>query len=272
MIAALASLTAMPVLADSGTASADVRIRANARVRIGGHARVRLRAPRVRVRVRRPRVRVRHRVRPRVRYQLRVGGGYYYGWRYAAPPPPRCTYECAPNTTYYAPRTVGVYARPHNPKRWGVGIFAGGMNVEDREATSDIGLIGRFRLTRSLTLEGEVAKSELEDGSRVDRRLGAALLYDLAPSSRLSPHILVGAGAVRSDIEGVRSMSADQVYGEVGVGIGWRLTRSLELAADIRAGSREANGNDEIFRSSQPVPIKEDESYTRGRLSAILHF
>lgn len=275
LIAALAGVTALPVITDStSTAHADVVIKAKAKVRIGGRTRVRLRAPRIHrvrphVRVR-PRVRVH--VRPRVRYRLRVGG--YYGYRYAAPPPPRCNYECAPTTAaYYAPaRTVGVYARPRRHKRFGIGLFAGGMNVEDREASSDVGVLARFRLTRSLALEGEVAKSELDDGSRVDRRIGASLLYDFAPRSRLSPHILIGGGVVRSDIESERNLSADQAYGEVGVGLGWRLSRSFEIAADVRAGSREANGEDEVFLSSEPMPIKEDEGYTRARLSAILYF
>ena len=73
--------------------------------------------------------------------------------------------------------------------------------------------------------------------------MGAALLYDFSPRSRLSPHILIGAGVVRSDIESTESMRANQAYGEVGVGLGWRLSRSLELAVDVRAGSRETSGD-----------------------------
>ena len=146
------------------------------------------------------------------------------------------------------------------------------MNVEDREATSDIGILGRFRLTNRLSLEGEIAKSELEDGSRTDRRLGAALLYDFSPRSRLSPHVLIGAGVVRNDLNAGIEANADQAYGEIGVGLGWRLSRSLELSADIRAGNRETRADDVVFQSATPQPIAEDEDYTRARLSAILRF
>lgn len=283
---ALGAVMALPVLAFEGsTAQADRRTRfeASGHVRIGGH--VRVRGP-ARVRVRRParyRTRYRYRAyRPQVRYRLRIGGGFYYGhhygygYRYAEPPPP-CSYECGPSTYVHRPAPQPVPVRAVDPRfpRFGFGLFAGGMNVEDREASSDVGLLGRFRLTRSIALEGEIAKSELEDGSRIDRRLGAALIWDLAPRSRLSPHLLVGLGAVRADInsEGT-SAHADQAYGEVGVGLGWRLSSRFEISADIRAGAREATGEEPVVFStvgSEPL-VQEDESYTRGRLAAMLYF
>ena len=37
-------------------------------------------------------------------------------------------------------------------------------------------------------------------------------------------------------------------------------------------GSREASEEDAVFQSASQVPIEEDESYTRARLSAILYF
>jgi hypothetical protein len=146
------------------------------------------------------------------------------------------------------------------------------MNVEDREVSSDVGLIGRFRLTDSFLVEGEIAKSELEDGSRVDRRLGASLIWDLSPRSKLSPQLLIGGGAVRADIDtDGNSQNADQMYGEIGAGLAWRLSRHLELSADIRAGSRESLQNDAaVFATTSP--IQEDEAYTRGRIAAMLFF
>ena len=266
---ALVGLTALPVLvSQQGTANADVVVRASGSIRVNT-PRVRVR-PRVRIR---PRVRVRP--RHRVRYRLRVGGGFHYGWRYAAPPPPPVyayNNECAPSYCNQ-PRQVVVATRPRRPlPRFGVGVFAGGMNVEDREASSDVGVLARFRLTHRLFLEGEIAKSELEDGSRVDRRMGAALLYDFSPRSGLSPHVLIGAGVVRADLNAGSPIRADQSYGEIGVGLGWRLSRSLELTADIRAGTRDTQDNEVILRSSTVQPIAKSEDYTRARLSAILHF
>ena len=282
---------ALPVLADEiKTADADRRIR------VRGNAHVRVTTPRARIRIRRgtpARYRVNrtrryrnyryrgyrnYRYRSVPRYRLYVGGGFTYGWRYAAPPPP-CYYECSTPRVraYYQPRQravapVAVVTRPKPLPRLGIGLFAGGVNVEDREASSDIGLVGRFRLTDSFLIEGEIAKSELEDGDRIDRRMGAALIWDLAPRSRLSPQLLVGAGAVRADIDdNGNSLNADQMYGEIGAGLAWRLSRSLELSADIRAGSHEVLENDAaVFATT--APIQEEESYTRARIAAMLYF
>lgn len=284
---ALAAAMALPVLATfEGSAEADRRVR----VRGSARAHVRIRSPRARVRIRRAparyrvgryhyRPRVRYRYRSVPRYRLYVGGGFSYGWRYAAPPPPACYHDCyysSPRVRAYrtapAPAPVAVVSRPEPLPRLGVGLFAGGMNVEDREATSDVGVIGRLRLTDSFSLEGEIAKSELEDGDRIDRRLGASLIWDLSPRSKLSPYLLIGGGAVRADIdENGNSINADQMFGEIGAGLGWRLSRHLELSADIRAGSREVLENDAaVFATT--APIQEDEAYTRGRLAAMLYF
>ena len=283
---ALAALMALPVLASfEGSAEADRRIR----VRGSGH--LRIRGPRARIRIRRspayyrvgryhyrPRVRYRSYYGPR--YRLYVGGGFSYGWRYAAPPPPACYHDCY----YYTPRVrayrtapqsepVAVVSRPEPLPRLGIGLFAGGMNVEDREASSDIGVMGRLRLTDSFLLEGEIAKSELEDGSRIDRRLGASLIWDLSPRSKLSPYLLIGGGAVRADIdENGNSVNADQMFGEIGAGLGWRLSRHIEVSADIRAGSRESLEDDAVVYSSTAAPIQQDEAFTRGRIAAMLYF
>jgi hypothetical protein len=290
---ALGAVLALPVLAfDVGTASADRRVRirggGGGQVHVRGSARVRVRGPArysSRYRTYRPRVRYRsyrpyRTYRPTVRYRLRIGGGFYYGhdYGYSYAAPPSCDYECG--HVHYASRPVPqpvavTTVIPDRFPRFGIGLFAGGMNVEDREASSDIGVIGRFRLTRSLALEGEIAKSELEDGSRIDRRLGATLLWDLSPRRSLSPHLLVGFGAVRADIDSEgRSTHADQGYGEIGVGLGWRLSRHLEISADVRAGVRDSRSDDPVVFStvgSEPL-VNEDEGFTRGRLAAMLYF
>lgn len=285
LIVALAAVMALPVLTSfEGSAQADRRYR------VRGRAHVRIRTPRARIRIRRAPARYRvgryRTYRPRVRYRyyrpnyrLYVGGGFSYGWRYAAPPPPACYHDCYHTPSVRAYRTappqapVAVVSRPDPLPRLGLGMFAGGMNVEDREATSDIGLIGRLRLTDSFLIEGEIAKSELEDGDRIDRRLGASLIWDLSPRSKLSPYLLIGGGAVRADIdENGNSVNADQMYGEIGAGLGWRLSDHLEISADIRAGSREVLENEAAVFATTTAPIQEGESFTRGRLAAMLYF
>ena len=68
--------------------------------------------------------------------------------------------------------TVAVVARPELPKL-GVGLFAGGAAVEgtgggDTKNSSDIGLLGRYRLTQGLLIEAEIGKTSYEENLRND--------------------------------------------------------------------------------------------------------
>ena len=256
-----------------GTAHADRTVR----VRVGGNVHVK--------------VKTRHRVKrqQRAHYRLRIGGSVSWGagvsyTNFSEPPPPPA-YECEPDPipVYYAPAPVyspapvvtvvgTTYAQPELP-RWGVGIYAGSVDVEDRPYGSDLGLLGRLRLNRtgSLQLEGELAKTEHDDAARVDKRMGLALMWDLAPRSRLSPYLLAGAGMSKVDVDG---WNADQDYGEVGVGLTYRLTERLHISADLRAGARSAvdGAPDTAVMKAIAPSADEDEKYTRGRVSAVLFF
>lgn len=278
---ALAALVAVPVLmADMSQAHADVRIRVggNVKVKVGGHVRVRRHHRHHRHRTHRSHVRL------RIGGHIRLGGGVYYGARFAPPPPPRCSYECGhdhrPVPAYYAPvgappptPYIAAAPEPRQPV-FGIGIFAGSVSAEDGPSGDDLGLFARLRLSRSLHLEGEIAKTEISDGARVDRRVGGALLWDLAPHSRWSPFLLGGMGVAQVEMdEGV--YQAEQGYAEVGVGLGYRLSDRFQIAADLRAGARsrteEAAPSGTALRTIAP-PEDEEEGYTRGRLSAILYF
>ena len=171
----------------------DVHVRARGHVRIGGpRTGSTARAtgpPRYRRHYRphfRPRLYVRPYARPYVYYP-----GVYWGYRYAAPPPPACYEACGPSASAYyqappQPVAVGHVIERDPLPRLGIGVFGGSVDTENNEAGSDIGLVGRVRLTRHFLLEAEVAKSELDDGSRVDRRLGGSLLFDFLPYSDFS--------------------------------------------------------------------------------------
>jgi len=261
------------------SAHADVRVRVGgtAHVSVGGG--VRVRAPRVRwVRLRRP---APPPLRVHVGGAIWVGGGYY-GPRFAPPPPPPpvATCDCGPG--YYYPvqpaPTPYVVAsapvvRPPLP-RWGLGIGAGGVSVEGNDAGSDLALLGHFRLTPGLILEGEIGKNELADGTRVDRRLGASLLYEFGAYNRWAPYLLGGLGVAQVDVGGGEYQTS-QNFGEVGVGLRLAVTRHVHVAADIRAGSRSASDEaqplDTQLRSVTPTP-DESEEYTRARLSGVLYF
>jgi hypothetical protein len=149
------------------------------------------------------------------------------------------------------------------------------MALENGAEGADVGLLARYRLGRHLHIEGEIGKSELADGDRVDKRMGAALLWDFNARAKISPYLLVGAGGTRAEIGGGQ-YAESQRYGEVGAGLTYRLSRSLQIGADIRAGSRAAAENSPD--STQPVAqsiapaTQQEEGYTRVRLSGMLYF
>ena len=200
----------------------------------------------------------------------------YYGASY---------YPVAP--TYAAPgvSVAAVAAMPELPK-FGIGVFAGGVstdyNTQTNTQESDLGVLGRFRLTPGLIIEGELGKTSTSvngvDNLRVDRRLGASLLYEIGAYNRWAPYVLVGTGVQQADVNG--SYSTTQDFGEIGAGIRFAVTRNFHLAFDLRAGTRSTVSNDQVMpvnttaRSVTPPTSDsgQSEDYTRGRLSAILYF
>lgn len=269
-------------LAAESEANADVRIRVGGRAHVRGSAHVRIggvrvRGPQVRWRVRRP---APPPMRVHVGGAIWVGGGYY-GPRFAPPPPaPAYVDPCcvAPNYHPVVPAAstyaVAPVARPALP-RWGVGVAAGGVSVEGQDAGDDLALLGRLRLTPRLLLEGEIGKSELGDGSRVDRRLGGSLAFEFSPYNRFTPYVVGGLGVTQVEVSDGAYESA-QSFGEIGIGLRYAITPRVHLAGDIRAGSRsemtdEARPLDAAARSIAP-PEEESEEYTRARLSAVLYF
>jgi hypothetical protein len=274
LASALVASAAVLLVAPSEASADEIRIKArgSVSVRASGHVHVGARP------VRHVRVHRHH----HVRY-----APVYWGFRFAAPPPPPppCYEGCgvAVNAYYTAPAPVHVHAVAPAPPppppppapvaTVGIGVFAGAVDVEGNDAGGDIGLFGRLRLTHHLRLEGELSKSEHHEGARVDRRLGAALLYDFAPHGRLSPYLLGGLGVGQAELEG-GLLTADTAYAELGVGLEWRLAPRFSLIGDIRAGARENRVDGDQLQPLiySPASVKQDEAYTRGRLGAILYF
>ncbi len=217
-----------------------------------------------------------------------VGGGYYPRYRYYRP------YYYAPvyvpsyyDGTYYpveagtaAPGYVTAVApRPELP-RLGVGLFAGGVSVQDQEDSSDVGILGRFRLTPGFIVEGEFGKTSYANDLRVDRRLGASLIYEFGAYNKLAPYVLAGLGAQQADVAG--EFQTTQNFAEIGIGLRYAFTPNVHLAFDIRAGSRHTMSSDgpkmpvsgTVARQISPPSSDsgESEEYSRARLSAILYF
>ena len=219
-----------------------------------------------------------------------VGSGYYPRYRYYRPyyyytPVP--SYYGYYSTTYYpvapAPAvTTAVVETPSRPElpKFGLGLFAGGVSVEDRNESSDFGALARFRLTPGLILEGEIGKQTYEESQRTDRRLGASLLYEIGAYNKFAPYVLAGLGVQQADVDG--EYTTTQNFGELGVGIRWAVTPNFHLTFDIRAGSRASVSDDApdpvdgsvSARSVAPpsVDSSESEEYSRARLAAILYF
>lgn len=247
--------------------------------------------------------------------QWHTGGSIYVGPRYAYRP----AYVYYPTyvptyyaTTSYYPVDAGppsqqqpVYIAPVRAPlpKLGIGLFAGGSAVESQDggtanASDDMGLLARFRLTPGLVIEGELGKMSYDvdgtDNLRVDRRLGASLLYEIGAYNKWAPYILVGTGVQQADVGGMFTTTQD--YGEIGAGLRWAVTPKFHITFDLRAGSRNtvaSSGGDRAAppamdggaapitpepttspRTITPPPVesRDSEEYTRARLSAILYF
>jgi hypothetical protein len=196
----------------------------------------------------------------------------YYGGSYYPVQPPQ--------TEGVAPGTVAV-AEPRRPDMptFGLGVFAGGTNVQDREDSTDLGAMLRLRLTPGFLIEGEIAKTTFKDDVRVDRRIGGSLIYEFGAFNTFAPYVLAGGGVNQADVNG--SFTTNQNFGEIGVGLRLALSRSLHLTLDVRAGRRktvDSNQPDfltETVRTIAPPSGGVDndtEDYTRGRLAAVLNF
>lgn len=208
---------------------------------------------------------------------------YYRPYYYYTPVPSYYGYY---STTYYpvapAPAVATTVVEPSRPQlpRFGLGLFAGGVTVEDRNESSDFGALARFRLTPGLILEGEIGKQTYEESQRTDRRLGASLLYEIGAYNKLAPYVLAGIGVQQADVED--EWKTTQNFGELGIGLRWAVTPQFHLTFDVRAGSRASVSDnretpvagDVAARTIAPpsVDSNESEEYSRARFSAILYF
>ena len=242
-----------------------------------------------------------HFARPAWRpHRWHTGGSIYVGPTYY--PRPYYVYYPQYVPSYYAtasyypvqpavagPSMVAVVAPRAALPKLGIGLFAGGSAVESQDGNAhesdDLGLLARYRLTPGLIIEGELGKTSYDidgaDNVRVDRRLGASLLYEIGAYNKWAPYILAGLGVQQAEVGGAYTTTQD--FAEIGAGLRWAATPKFHLALDIRAGSRATVSNDETapyattgtaMRTITPPTESSDETeeYTRARLSAILYF
>jgi hypothetical protein len=194
------------------------------------------------------------------------GYGGYGGSYYPVQP------SAAPGVVAAAPQ------RPPMPS-FGIGVAAGGSNVDGRKDSSDHSALVRHRLTPGLLIEGELGRTEFENNVRVDRRIGGSLVWEIGAHNSFAPYILGGGGVQQAEVDG--SFSTTQEFGEIGVGLRWALSRNLHLTVDVRAGARKAidSNQPEVITGTPrsiapPIGANGDdtENFTRARLAAILYF
>jgi len=295
LLAAL-GLASLGLLADSSTADAG-------RFRFSGGGRVHARVSGgVSVGFSRPAYRPSYRRSWGVSGHIYVGPrrSYSYYPRYYYHPYPRYYYYYQPVPSYYgvyaqsyypvqpAPTTpaatVAVVARPELPKL-GVGLFAGGASVEgvdgsNSKDSSDMGLLGRLRLTTGLLVEAEIGKTSYQNDLRVDRRIGGSLVYEIGAYNKLAPYVLAGLGVQQADVGGGQ-FTTTQDFGEIGVGLRYAVSPHFHILADVRAGSRatasssDAMPQTDVATRAVTPPTgnsNDNENYTRGRLAAVLMF
>jgi hypothetical protein len=217
---------------------------------------------------------------PRYRYYRPYQYSYYYpvpsyyGY-YSYSEPSYYPVEPAPAVAPVQAQTVVAAAPRRELPRFGIGLFAGGVSVENVNESTDVGVLGRFRLTSGLLIEGEIGKTSYEK-DRVDRRLGATLVYEIGAYNRLAPYVLAGLGAQQAAVDD--GSTTTQNFGELGLGLRLALTPNFHLLFDVRAGSRASVSSDEpsvaarTVVSPPSVDSNESEEYTRARLAAALYF
>lgn len=263
-------LAGSALIAGAQAASADVHIRVGGGIRFGGGP---IRAHWV------------HRHTPGVHIggSIWIGGSYYQPFAQPPPPPPPpMSCNCEQPQTYYpiAPAPVGyatVVAPAPAPEplpRFGIGVFMGGVSVDGEHEGKDAGLVGQFRLTRGLILEGEVAKNELADGARVDRRIMAGLQLELRPQRRMTPYLAAAVGTTQVEVGD--TWQDHQGLAEIGAGLRYRLSERFALFGDIRVGQRQLADQEPTAtpidtNMARAIPAA-DENYSRVRLGGMLTF
>lgn len=268
------SLAAASLLTAAAPASAGVRIRFGGSVHLGGHVGGS-------VRWSRPAQVWRPASRPFVSGTIYVGsGGYqegYYPGGYVYP-----TYATPVVPSYYpvepgpnGPSQYQYVAPAPQLSRFAIGVFAGGVATENDAQGDDVGLLARVRLSTHFLLEGELGRSRMGEGSRVDRRIEGAAIYETHPRNTLTPYLLAGIGAQSAEVGD--TWTTQQRFAELGAGVRWQLSPALQLLGDMRFGQRnetdslQARPTDVAARSIAPQ-ADAPESYSRVRVAVALSF
>lgn len=266
-ITVLLACTALAAGAQAASADVRVTVGGGASIRIGGgHTRAHW---------------VRHRHGVHIGGAIWIGGVYRQPFAQPPPPPPPPAPACDCQPTYYpiAPQPV-AYATteavapvaPAPLSRFGLGVFLGGVAVDGEHEGKDAGLVAQLRLGQRFQLEAEIAKNELADGMREDRRFMAGLQFELNPHRRFTPYAVAAVGATQVAVGD--SWVDHQNLAELGGGVKLRLSDRFTLFGDMRFGQRELADQEvrPLDANVARIAPDGDERYSRVRLGGLMTF
>jgi hypothetical protein len=157
-----------------------------------------------------------------------------------------------------APRLVAA-------ERFTLGVSLGRADGQSTiDAGQTRGAFGRLRVTEWIAVQGEVQRTIGDESESTTRRLGGAVLVDLAARDRYTPYLLVGGAVERAERGWVQS---DYHAREVGVGLDVRVSTSLTLGIDARVGERELIRNLQPLEISLYAPVLSDGEYASLRVN-----
>lgn len=152
--------------------------------------------------------------------------------------------------------------------RIGIAGSIGQTYVGDSRDARSVGLEGRLSFGR-VEFAGEVAKSEYNDDSRIDRRLGGSMYVHLG-RGELRPVLSVGGGLLRADMSG-GLISYDMAYGQAGVGLLRRLSDQVDLSVEAVLGRRwTVRNNSEVLPLLYYIYFPDEEDFGRLQLKLIV--
>ena len=163
-------------------------------------------------------------------------------------------------------------------RRLGFGVHGASLKSDsksDEEIGKGLGVVLRLR-GDSAELELEATQYERTYGtSRLDTRLGGAVIFYLTDWSVFRPYALAGLGVnmVRPDETWEPKNAAKQSYLVGGFGAGLALSRRIVLAVDLRwAAFRAIHDEHSEEKVYQVIALPEKEQTFETRFMGLLYF
>jgi hypothetical protein len=163
-----------------------------------------------------------------------------------------------------------------NPLTVGAGV---GITQSEVNANGDpdqaLGLFGRVGLTRTLSGQLEVSRTNGQDPNLQTRSVAMVAVLDLGTNPEFVPILLAGAGLDHGDEQYGGVIDAHHV--EAGVGLEYRSHGGFVLGAEVHIGERTVDSNSTIVPLAcctlyQPNSTLVDGQFRTARITLGLRF